>query len=88
MMTFPLGQNASLCIIEPGNIKRLKRGEPLKVGDHMVVFTPDVHALMRELGIPGKMPERGERIDHAMNITQDQLIAAIIKCKDLPEVDR
>lgn len=87
-MIFPIGQNASLCVIEPGNITRLKSGHALKVGDHLVFFTPDMDALKKALGITAPNPERGEQVAVEVRIQANDIVAAILKCKDLPEVDR
>ena len=64
MLTFPLGTNASLIVIEPGNIARMKQGKPLKVGEHMVCFTPDMQKFVEQLGLDLSVNVgRGERIE-------------------------
>jgi hypothetical protein len=89
MLIFPLDQNASLLVIEPGNIKRMKDGQPLKVGEHIVCFTPDLKSFIKALGIdPFTMPLPGERVEKQVKITPERLDAALKKCQKLPEVER
>lgn len=90
MITFPLAENATLIVIEPGNIKRLKEGRPLHVGLHLVCFTPDMQKFVEALGVPMKIDdvEPGKPIRRKVEITPEQLDAALKTCQHLPEVER
>lgn len=89
MLTFPIGQNSSLIVIEPGNVKMLKAGRPLKVGEHLVCFTPDMEKFLTMLGVDGaKKPDYNERIEHIVRISAEQLDKALKACQNLPEVMR
>jgi hypothetical protein len=92
MLTFPLNQDANLVVIEPGNIKRLKEGRALKVGEHVICFTPDMQAFVKALGVkdltvadfgPGMSATR-----EGLRISVEQLDQALKDCISLPEIDR
>lgn len=88
MLTFPVNETSNLYVIEPGNVQRLKEGRPLKVGEHLLCFTPDIEAFLRKLGIEMKMPDRGDINTQGVAITADQLQDALDECQNLPEVNR
>lgn len=89
MLTFPLNDDASLIVIEPGNLARMKKGKPLRVGNHLVCFTPDLLAFAAKIGIgeqakvgPGEV-RTGELV-----LLLEDLEAALRECLTLPEVLR
>jgi hypothetical protein len=88
VITFPLPNNAVLVVIEPGNIKRLKEGQLMRVGPSLVVFTPDLKKFIEALGIDLDLPGPGEYFEKMCKITPEQIAKAVLDCKDLPEVDR
>ena len=77
MMTFPLDGGASFVVIEPGNIQRLKSGKPLRVGEILIAFTPDMEYFAQQIGGNGKLPRKGERIECQINLTPEQIDAAL-----------
>lgn len=88
MMTFPLDGGASFVVIEPGNIQRLKDGKPLRVGEILIAFTPDMEHFAKQLGLKGSLPSKGERIECQINLTPEQIDAALKTCKGRKEVLR
>lgn len=90
MIHFPLPDGRLLLVIEPGNIKRLKEGRGLKVGDHLVCFTPDMQKFVEHLGVNINVNDvqPGSQADIAIEITAEALTSALQACQDLPEVDR
>jgi hypothetical protein len=90
MITMPL-KRGSLYILEPGNIKRLKQGKPLKLGDSLLVFTPDMQAFCKELVVDidvNSVAIGNKIVKGDLHITPEQLQAALDKCQKLPEIDR
>ena len=85
MMQFPLGDGAIFAVVEPGNIQRLKEGRPLKVGNVMIAFTPDMQHFAELLGVNGDLPTKGERIEFEIRITPEQIDAALKACQDRTE---
>ena len=90
MMRVPLPDGGEFAVIEPGNIQRLKEGRPLKVGNCLVAFTPDMEAFMKLLGANGDLPERGELklIELKTPVTPEQIQEALKACQQMPEVLR
>lgn len=89
MMKFPLGKDgAEFVVIEPGNIQRLKDGKPLLVGNCMVAFTPDMQKFAELLGASGELPPKGEQHEYRVQLTPEQIEAALRTCQKLPEVLR
>ena len=89
MLTFPLDGDASVVVIEPGNIKRLKAGKPLKVGKHLLCFTPDLQAFIEAaIGEDMAAPEPGQTVTKGIRLSPEQLEQALRKCQQLPEVER
>lgn len=77
MMTFPLDGGASFVVIEPGNIQRLKSGKPLRVGEILIAFTPDMEFFAQQLGVKGSLPPKGQRIECQINLSPKQIDAAL-----------
>ena len=88
MMTFPLEDGAVFVVIEPGNIQRLKAGKPLRVGNSLVAFTPDMQHFAKLLGAKGDLPSKGERIECRIHLTPEQIDAALDACQGRPEIIR
>lgn len=90
MIHFPLPDGRLLLVIEPGNIKRLKEGRGLKVGDHLVCFTPDMQKFVERLGVNFNVNDvqPGSRADLTVKITAEDLTSALQACQNLPEIDR
>ena len=89
MITFPLADGASLVVVEPGNIARLKQGRPLKINDKILLcFTPDAQRFLERNGAKAEMPESGARVECQIHLTAEQLDAALKACQNLPEVKR
>lgn len=88
MITFPLPEGASLVVIEPSNIAVLKAGRGLRVGNHLICFTPDMDAFLEMIGVKGLRAKEGERIVRPIDLAGEDLDAALKKCQSLPEVDR
>jgi hypothetical protein len=88
MMTFPLKDGAALVVIDPGNMKRLKEGRPLKLGKMLIAYTPDMSGFAKRLGLPKELPSKGETIEHRVRLTPEQIEDALKACKDLPEVEQ
>ena len=90
MITFPLSDNASLIVIEPGNLARLKEGRPLKVGEHLVCFTPDMQKFVEQLGVELDVEsiKPSQQEYRKVRLTPEQLEAALKACQNLPEVSR
>lgn len=88
MITIPLTDGGALCIIEPGNIKRLKEGRPLKIGESILVcYTPDMYALRAKLGVDPKGPPIGKKDVHVGEWTPEEIDAAIKATLHMPEVE-
>ena len=90
MITFPLSGNSSLIVIEPRNLARLKEGRPLKVGEHLVCFTPDMQKFVEQLGVELDVAnvKRGDPVYRKVRLTPEQLEAALKVCQHLPEIVR
>lgn len=88
MITFPFGQNGSLIVIDPNNIAKIKAGQPLIVGDHIVCFTPDSEKFLEALGIKYREVAPNERVEYTVSIPRERLIQALIACQHLSEVLR
>jgi hypothetical protein len=89
MITFPLFDGRVLAVIEPGNIERLKKGQPMKAGESLVVFTPDIERFLALLGISEPMPTaHGDRVVGTCDVTPEQITEALKQCQNLPEVLR
>ena len=88
MMTFPLDGGASFVVIEPGNIQRLKSGKPLRVGEVLIAFTPDMEFFAQQLGVKGSLPNKGERIECQIHLTPEQIDAALKAAHGRKEVMR
>lgn len=89
MMTFPLDGNASFVVIEPGNIERLKQGKPLRVGENLIAYVPDMAYFAQLLGVSGELPPKGSvRVENHMHVSVEQLDAALKACQNRREVIR
>ena len=94
MIIFPVSDRALFCVIEPGNVRRMKEGRPLKIslpnGSRVgVAFTPDANRFLVELGVHTRMPDASGRIAfERARVTTDQLEAALKRCRGLAEVER
>lgn len=67
----------------------MKQGKPLKVGEHMVCFTPDMQKFVEQLGLDLSVNVgRGERIEQPVRSTPEQIDAALKSCQNLKEVVR
>jgi hypothetical protein len=80
VIKFPVGDNAMLCVIEPGNIERMKEGRPLRIvlqnGSVVIIaYTPDGAEFERR--VAPLMPAGIETVD-----------ALLEACLKLPEVLR
>lgn len=88
MITIPLTQGGALCIIEPGNLRRLKEGKPLKIGENILIcYTPDMYALRAKLGVDPKGPQPGSQDIHRGKWTPEQISEAIKATLHMPEVE-
>lgn len=88
MLTFLLAEDGALCVIEPGNIRRLKEGKPLKVGDRILIcYTPDMQALRAKLTGNPKRPAPGEQQIRVGKWTPEEIEAAIKATQHMPEVE-
>ena len=88
MITIPLTDGGALCIIEPGNIRRLKEGKPLKIGENILIcFTPDMYALRAKLTGNPKGPKSGEKNIHVGKWSPEEIDAAIKATLHMPEVE-
>lgn len=88
MMTFPLSDGGALCVIEPGNIRRLKEGKPLKIGDRILIcYTPDMQALRAKLTGNPRGPKSGEKQIRVGNWSPEEIDAAIKATQHMPEVE-
>ncbi len=88
MMTFPLMDGGALCVIEPGNIRRLKEGKPLKIGDRILIcWTPDMQALRAKLTGNPKGPKVGAEEIHVGHWSAEEIDAAIKATQHMPEVE-
>lgn len=88
MMTFPLADGGALCVIEPGNIRRLKEGRPLKIGDRILIcYTPDMQALRAKLTGNPKGPQLGEQQVRVGKWSPEDIDAAIKATQHMPEVE-
>lgn len=89
MMTFPLDGNASFVVIEPGNIERLKQGKPLRVGEVLIAYVPDMPHFAQLLGVSGELPPKGSvRVENHMHITPEQIDSALKLCQNRREIIR
>jgi hypothetical protein len=89
MMQIPLNDGGVFAVIEPGNIERLKAGKPLKVGNVMIAFTPDMQEFMGLLGASGELPAKGEKPKEFVGRwTPEQIQSALSTTQKLPEVMR
>ena len=96
MLTFPLSDSARFIVIEPGNIRRLKEGRPLKVelpnGSFvMISYVPDMAAFVKELGLDPNTADvkRHERKEVSnLKLTPEAIQSALEKVAKWPEVDR
>ena len=96
MLTFPLSDSAQFIVIEPGNIRRLKEGRPLKVelpnGSFvMISYVPDMAAFVHELGLDPSCAEvsKGVRKEvSGFKLSPEQIQSALEKAARWPEVDR
>ena len=95
MLTFPLSDSAQFIVIEPGNIRRLKEGKPLRVelpngSSVMISFVPDMAAFVKELGQDPNLSEvsKGQRKEVRVRLTPEQIQSALEKVANWPEVDR
>lgn len=88
MMIFPLAEGGALCVIEPGNIRRLKEGKPLKIGDRILVcYTPDMQALRAKLTGTPLGPKLGEQQIRIGKWTPEEIDAAIKATQHMPEAE-
>lgn len=88
MIRIPLPGGGEFAIIEPGNIQRLKDGKPMEVGNCLIAFTPDMEKFCELLGASGALPPRGQLNVQKVNLTPEQIDAALKACQKLPEVMR
>lgn len=89
MIHFPLSDGNEFVVIEPGNVRRLKDGKPLKVGGCLVAFTPDIEAFLKILGVDADVPSSGSAMEkHAVHLTLEQLDDALKACQNFPDVER
>jgi hypothetical protein len=89
VITIPLTGGGALCIIEPGNIRRMKEGRPLKIGDNVLIcYTPDMAALRAKLVGNPQGPKPGALPDiHFGHWTPEEIDAAIKATLHMPEVE-
>lgn len=96
MLTFPLSDSAQFIVIEPGNIRRLKDGRPLKVelengSSVLIAFTPDMAAFVAKLGISPSItdvtPGTRKQVRN-IALSPEQIQGALDNTKHYPEVDR
>lgn len=88
-MRFPLDDGGVFAVIEPGNIERLKSGKPLKVGNVLIAFVPDMEEFAALLGTDATMPAKGEQPkEYAVHLTPEKIQWALDTCIKLPEVNR
>ena len=90
MIHFPLSDGAEFVVIEPGNIERLKSGRPLKVGNCLVAFTPDIEAFVKLLGVDADIipSSKGKVEKREVHLSPEQIQDALDACQRLPEVLR
>ena len=89
MIQIPLNDGGVFAIIEPGNVKRLKDGRPLIVGNCMIAFTPDMQAFLALLGIAEDLPAKGEPpIAKAVHLTPEEIQRALDAVQKHDEVLR
>lgn len=96
MLTFPLSDSAQFIVVEPGNIRRLKEGKPLKVelpngSAVLIAYTPDMAAFVAKLGISPSLVDvqRGSRKEvRDIELSPEQIQGALDNTKHYPEVDR
>lgn len=87
MIQFPLN-DGTLVVLEPGNFERLRAGRPLKIGNVMIAFTPDMEHFVKSLGVSTPLPSKGERIECHVQLTPEQIDAALKSCQKRAEVNR
>jgi hypothetical protein len=94
VIQFPLNEKAMFVVIEPGNLKRMKDGNPLIVklpndSEVLIAFTPDAEAFLSHLGLPTSMPPRGTvKAVTGINLSASQIAEAMRYCQNFPEVER
>ncbi len=96
MLTFPLSDSAQFIVVEPGNIRRLKEGRPLKVelpnGSFvMISYVPDMAAFVTELGLDPSFAEvnQNQRKElRNLKLTPEIIQSALEKAAKWPEIDR
>jgi hypothetical protein len=86
MILLPFG-NHTILILNPGNIKLLKEGLPLPIGNLILCFTPDESRLLKELGSTKSSSKPGETIIDAVALSGEDIDAALKRCMNLPEVE-
>jgi hypothetical protein len=72
MMQIPMSEGSMFCVIEPGNLDRLRQGHPMKIDlitgqSVLLAFTPDMQAFRTMLG---PLPWTPEQIDAALKVCQ------------------
>lgn len=94
MIQLLLSQKAVFCVIEPGNLQRLKEGRPLTIdlpngSSVMIAFTPDQAEFSAHLGLHVEQPEPNTRRELVgVHITPEAVSLALKACQGLPEVLR
>lgn len=95
MLQFLAGKDTSVVVIEPGNLKRMKEGLPLRVtlpngSAVLIAYTPDLAKFAEHAGVSKEAAHvsQGEKRIMAGPFSPDLIDAALKKCRDLPEVER
>jgi hypothetical protein len=89
MMQMVMDDGRLIFVIEPGNIQRLKNGEPLIIAANVsIMFTPDMEAFSKLLTDDFPQPKPGEVLTRAANFSAEHIIRCFAACKDMPEVIR
>ena len=89
MMRMDMTDGKVIFVIDPGNIQRLKRGEPLIIaGNISIMFTPDMEAFSKLLINEFPNPPVGQMVSRGVDISDEAIIRAFEACKNLPEVVR
>jgi len=88
MILFRVADDKVFCVIEPGQIRQLKDGHPVKIelpnGSLVALaFTPDANEFLRGLGI-----HRGEGIWQRGRVSFEELENGLKRCRNMPEVER
>jgi hypothetical protein len=88
VILFRVADDKVFCVIEPGNIRQLKAGHPVKVelpnGSLVALaFTPDGKEFLRGLGV-----NRSEALWQRARVSFEELENGLKRCRNMPEVER